>query len=159
MVIHTSPDELRESIATNLRAEAGKHAERGTMRNYWQALSRTVVGLLAERWEKTRDLYDTVPQAHYFSAEFLEGRSLLNNLINLGIYEDAKEAMASFGVNINELLEEETDPGLGNGGLGRLAACFLDSCATMNLPVTGYGILYRYGLFKHPKAKVLIGWN
>lgn len=148
MVIHTSPDELRESIATNLRAEAGKHAERGTMRNYWQALSRTVVGLLAERWEKTRDLYDTVPQAHYFSAEFLEGRSLLNNLINLGIYEDAKEAMASFGVNINELLEEETDPGLGNGGLGRLAACFLDSCATMNLPVTGYGILYRYGLFK-----------
>ncbi|MBN1892689.1 MAG: glycogen/starch/alpha-glucan phosphorylase [Clostridiales bacterium] len=148
MVIHQSPEELRNAISSNLRAEAGKTAERGTMRNYWQALSRAVVGLLADRWEKTRDMYDTVPQAHYFSAEFLEGRSLLNNLVNLGIYEDAKEAIASFGVHLEELLEEETDPGLGNGGLGRLAACFLDSCATMNLPVTGYGILYRYGLFR-----------
>jgi starch phosphorylase len=148
MVIHKTPEEIREAIAMNLRAEAGKSADRGTLRNYWQALSRTVVGLLAERWEKTRDLYKNVPQAHYFSAEFLEGRSLLNNLINLGIYDDAKDAVASFGVNIEDVLEEETDPGLGNGGLGRLAACFLDSCATMNLPVTGYGILYRYGLFR-----------
>ena len=148
MVIHSSPIELREAIALNLRAEAGKSADRGTLRNYWQALSRTVVSLLAERWERTRDRYGRVPQAHYFSAEFLEGRSLLNNLINLGIYDDAKAAVASFGVSLDELLEEETDPGLGNGGLGRLAACFLDSCATMNLPVTGYGILYRYGLFK-----------
>ncbi|MDD4095771.1 MAG: glycogen/starch/alpha-glucan phosphorylase [Oscillospiraceae bacterium] len=148
MVIHKTPEEIREAIAMSLRAEAGKSADRGTLRNYWQALSRTVVGLLAERWEKTRDLYDRVPQAHYFSAEFLEGRSLLNNLINLGIYEDAKEAVASFGANIEDVLEEETDPGLGNGGLGRLAACFLDSCATMDLPVTGYGILYRYGLFR-----------
>ncbi len=148
MVIHKTPEEIREAIAMSLRAEAGKSADRGTLRNYWQALSRTVVGLLAERWEKTRDLYDRVPQAHYFSAEFLEGRSLLNNLINLGIYEDAKEAVASFGADIEDVLEEETDPGLGNGGLGRLAACFLDSCATMDLPVTGYGILYRYGLFR-----------
>lgn len=148
MVIHQTPEEIREKIAMNLRAEAGKAAERGTLRNYWQALSRTVVGFLADRWEKTRDLYDRVPQAHYFSAEFLEGRSLLNNLINLGIYEETKAAIASFGINLDELLEEETDPGLGNGGLGRLAACFLDSCATLNLPVTGYGILYRYGLFR-----------
>ncbi len=143
-----SSEELRERIAENLRSEAGKAADRGTLRDYWQALSRSVVGILADNWEKTRDTYDTVRQAHYFSAEFLEGRSLLNNLVNLGLYETAKEAVAGFGVDINELLEEETDPALGNGGLGRLAACFLDSCATLNLPVTGYGILYRFGLFR-----------
>lgn len=148
MVIKKSPEELRDEIASLVRAEAGKAAERGTLRNYWQALGRAVVGLLADRWEKTRDIYDKVPQAHYFSAEFLEGRSLLNNLVNLGLYEDAKEAVASLGVDMDTLLEEETDPGLGNGGLGRLAACFLDSCATLDLPVTGYGILYRFGLFR-----------
>jgi starch phosphorylase len=116
--------------------------------DYWTALSHAMVELMADDWEETRDVYDTVRQTHYFSAEFLVGRSMLNNLVNLGIYEEAKEAVAAYGINLTDLLEQENDPGLGNGGLGRLAACFLDSCATMNLPVTGYGILYRYGLFK-----------
>lgn len=140
--------EIRESIAMHLRSSTGKSAKRGTLRDYWTALSQSIVGLLADDWEKTRDTYNTVRQAHYFSAEFLEGRSLLNNLVNLGLYEETKEAISYFGINLDELLEEETDPALGNGGLGRLAACFLDSCATRNLPVTGYGILYRFGLFR-----------
>ena len=139
---------LREKIAAYVRADAGKSADRGTLWDYWTALSHTMVELMADDWEQTRDVYDTVRQTHYFSAEFLVGRSMLNNLVNLGIYEEAKEAVAAYGINLTDLLEQENDPGLGNGGLGRLAACFLDSCATMNLPVTGYGILYRYGLFK-----------
>jgi len=139
---------IREKIAEYVRAGAGKAADRGTMWDYWTALSHTVVELIADNWEATRDEYDTVRQEHYFSAEFLVGRSMLNNLVNLGIYDQAKDAVAAYGINLTDLLEQEKDPGLGNGGLGRLAACFLDSCATMNLPVTGYGILYRYGLFK-----------
>ncbi len=138
---------IREKIAAHIRADSGKSADRGTLWDYWMALSRTVVELIANDWETTRDEYDTVKQSHYFSAEFLEGRSLLNNLVNLGIYEQTKDAVADFGVDLTELLEQEDDAALGNGGLGRLAACFLDSCATLNLPVTGYGILYRYGLF------------
>ncbi len=139
---------LRDRIAAYVRADAGKSADRGTLWDYWTALSHAMVELMADDWEETRDVYDTVRQTHYFSAEFLVGRSMLNNLVNLGIYEEAKEAVAAYGINLTDLLEQENDPGLGNGGLGRLAACFLDSCATMNLPVTGYGILYRYGLFK-----------
>lgn len=141
-------DIIREKMAIYIRSNAGKSADRGTLWDYWNALSHTIVELIADGWEATRDQYDTVRQAHYFSAEFLVGRSMLNNLVNLGIYDQTKEAAASFGINLTDLLEQENDPGLGNGGLGRLAACFLDSCATMNLPVTGYGILYRYGLFR-----------
>jgi len=143
-----TPEVLREKMAGHIRADAGKAADRGTLWDYWSALSHTIVELIADDWETTRDEYNTVRQEHYFSAEFLVGRSMLNNLVNMGIYEQAKEAVGYFGINLTDLLEQEKDPGLGNGGLGRLAACFLDSCATMNLPVTGYGILYRYGLFR-----------
>lgn len=76
------------------------------------------------------------------------GRALLNNLTNLGLLDEAREAVAAQGQDLADVLEAEHDAALGNGGLGRLAACFLDSCATLDLPVTGYGILYRYGLFK-----------
>ena len=143
-----TPEILRDKMAAYVRADAGKAADRGTLWDYWSALSHTIVELIADDWENTRDQYNSVRQEHYFSAEFLVGRSMLNNLVNLGIYDQAVEAASYFGVNLTDLLEQEKDPGLGNGGLGRLAACFLDSCATMNLPVTGYGILYRYGLFR-----------
>ena len=139
---------LEAQMQAHVRAETGLSLENATARDYWTALSKSVVELISDNFQDTREAYSKVRQAHYLSAEFLEGRSLLNNLVNLGIYDQAKEALASFGYDITDILEEETDPALGNGGLGRLAACFLDSCATLNLPVNGYGILYRYGLFR-----------
>ncbi|NLT12202.1 MAG: glycogen/starch/alpha-glucan phosphorylase [Clostridiaceae bacterium] len=145
---HVTSDYFRQEIADNIKTETGKMLSNATMWDYWQGLSRSVIGIIAENWDKTQSSYEKGKQAYYMSLEYLEGRSLLNNLVNLGLYDSAKEAMASLGVDLTELLEQETDPGLGNGGLGRLAACFLDSCATLNLPVTGYGILYRFGLFK-----------
>ncbi len=140
--------ELQDKIIASLKAETAQMPQSATLLDFWRALSRVVVELLTERWEKTSHLYKTGRQTHYFSAEFLEGRSLLNNLINLGLYDTAKKAVAGLGHDLAELLEQEADPGLGNGGLGRLAACFLDSAATADLPVSGYGILYRFGLFR-----------
>ncbi len=139
---------LTDMIDAHVRAETGFTVEKATARDFWTALSKSVVELISDNWEETRVAYSNERQAYYFSAEFLEGRSLLNNLVNLGIYNEAKEAMANYGYDLTDILEQETDPALGNGGLGRLAACFLDSCATLNLPVTGYGIMYRYGLFR-----------
>lgn len=115
---------------------------------FWQGLSASVVDQIADNWYATGELYRKGRRQHYFSAEFLMGRALLNNLSNLGLVDEAKEAAEAFGHNLSDVLEQEPDAALGNGGLGRLAACFLDSCATQNLPVVGYGILYRYGLFK-----------
>lgn len=103
---------------------------------------------LVPRWIESRDKFKNKKQAYYFSAEFLMGRALSNNLINFGIEDNIKETLHEMGVNYNELEEAEDDAGLGNGGLGRLAACFLDSGATLNLPLSGYGILYEYGIFK-----------
>lgn len=114
----------------------------------WNVLAKTVVEMLGPNWQRTRKRYAKGRQAHYFSAEFLVGRSLRNNLENLGIYDEVSTLLAEREINLTEVIEYETDPGLGNGGLGRLAACFLDSAATADYPVTGYGILYRYGLFQ-----------
>ena len=139
---------LEEKMQAHMRASTGLPLEMATPADYWEALSKTVVEIISDDFLSTRKTYLPERQAHYLSAEFLEGRSLLNNLVNLGIYDQAKEAMENFGMNLTDILEEETDPSLGNGGLGRLAACFMDSCATLNLPVDGYGILYRYGLFR-----------
>ncbi len=141
-------EKLLINIKSNLSAEFGKSMAYASEHEVWQAISRSVMEVLTENWEKTREKYRKGKQAHYFSAEFLCGRSLINNLVNLGIYEEMKEVVEELGFNLTEIEEQETDPGLGNGGLGRLAACFLDSAATLNYPVTGYGILYRYGLLK-----------
>jgi len=83
----------------------------------------------------------------YLSAEFLMGPHLANTLINLGIYEQARQAVANLGLDLNDLLRQEEEPGLGNGGLGRLAACFLDSLASLEIPAIGYGICYEFGIF------------
>ena len=143
-----SPIEIKEKIILHLKAESASLPGKSSRIDFWQALSRTIMELLAENWLETNEKYQNGRQAHYFSAEFLQGRSLLNNLINLDLYDTVLAAVSELGYDLAELEEQETDPGLGNGGLGRLASCFLDSCATSNLPVTGYGILYRYGLFK-----------
>lgn len=140
--------DIKEKIQMFIRAGSGKRPEQATKFEKWMALTRTIMEKIAPDWQDTSTNYSKIRQAHYFSAEFLEGRSLLNNLVNMDLLDDAKAALEDMGGSLVEVEEQETDAGLGNGGLGRLAACFLDSCATQNLPVTGYGIMYRYGLFR-----------
>ncbi|CED91060.1 glycogen/starch/alpha-glucan phosphorylase [Actinomyces succiniciruminis] len=139
---------LPTSVSSQVRAVSGRPAEASTPMEVWQGLSAAVVDAIADDWYATEQKYRAGRMEHYFSAEFLEGRALLNNLTNLGLVEEATQAVNAFGLNLTDVLEQEPDAALGNGGLGRLAACFLDSCATLDLPVAGYGILYRYGLFK-----------
>ncbi|RAX22060.1 MULTISPECIES: glycogen/starch/alpha-glucan phosphorylase [unclassified Actinomyces] len=139
---------LPSSVSSQVRSVSGRPAEASTPMEVWQGLSAAVVDAIADDWYATEQKYRAGRMEHYFSAEFLEGRALLNNLTNLGLVEEATHAVNAFGQNLTDVLEQEPDAALGNGGLGRLAACFLDSCATLDLPVAGYGILYRYGLFK-----------
>jgi starch phosphorylase len=115
----------------------------------YQAVVHATRDRLTERWIETRinKDRDRAKRACYLSLEFLMGRLLRNALLNLGITDQAGEALQRLGVDLENLHEQEQDAGLGNGGLGRLAACFLDSCATLGLPVTGYGIRYRFGMF------------
>jgi len=116
----------------------------------YTALVLTLRDRLVERAKITRQAYEKADtkRAHYMSLEFLMGRALGNAMLNLGVADNVKEAMLSFGMELEEIAEAEHDAGLGNGGLGRLAACFLDSCATLQLPVLGYGIRYEYGMFR-----------
>ncbi|MDT4809665.1 Maltodextrin phosphorylase [compost metagenome] len=105
---------------------------------------------LVQRWISTAEAYLGQPSrtVAYLSAEFLMGPHLGNNLINLGIFDEVREAMAAAGLDLDRILEQEVEPGLGNGGLGRLAACFMDSLATLEIPALGYGIRYEYGIFQ-----------
>nr|WP_307682977.1 glycogen/starch/alpha-glucan phosphorylase [Trueperella bonasi] len=140
--------DITTAIGGQVRSVSGKNAHSATLMEYWQGTAAAVISAIAENWQKTEERYNASRMQHYFSAEFLMGRALLNNLNNLGKIEETREALANYGVNLTDVLEAEHDAALGNGGLGRLAACFLDSSATQDLPVRGYGILYRYGLFK-----------
>jgi starch phosphorylase len=119
-------------------------------RQKFEALARAVRDLLIPRWLKTRAAHNAAnpKRAYYLSMEFLIGRSLMNNITNLTAEPLVRELMAREKLTLNDLIEMEPDAGLGNGGLGRLAACFLDSMATLNLPATGYGLRYQYGIFK-----------
>ncbi|MCB1936526.1 MAG: glycogen/starch/alpha-glucan phosphorylase [Nitrosomonas sp.] len=116
----------------------------------YQALAYTIRDRLMECWKSTREANakQRGKRAYYLSLEFLMGRTLGNAILNLGLDEQTTEALHALGINQEEMIEEELDKGLGNGGLGRLAACFIDSCATLQLPVTGYGIRYEYGMFR-----------
>ncbi len=116
----------------------------------YNALSLTLRDRLMERWQATYYAYDAAKSrfTYYLSMEFLIGRSLGNAMLNLGVQNAAEKAMYDLGIHLEELVEHENDAGLGNGGLGRLAACFLDSCATLGLPVMGYGMHYEYGMFR-----------
>lgn len=115
----------------------------------YEALSLAISDRLVERWKRTYTTYKAqdVRRASYLSMEFLMGRALSNAMLNLNLDEVVAEAMYNLGLDLEELVESEPDAGLGNGGLGRLAACFIDSCATLQLPVTGYGLRYEYGMF------------
>lgn len=118
-----------------------------TVQQIHNALGETLMELFADDWQKSREKHLCSRRSCYFSMEFLVGRAIFNNLLCLGIYDEVSEIFEECGISLNSL-EEIEDAALGNGGLGRLAACFLDSAATLNLPLDGYGIRYKYGLFK-----------
>jgi len=127
-------------------------------RERFEAFSHTVRDILAQRWVKTKTTYEqqNAKRIYYLSMEFLLGRSLTNNVTNLLLDPVVQEVVKERGIDLPELIEQEPDAGLGNGGLGRLAACFLDSMATMQLPGTGYGLRYEYGMFRQSFVN---GWQ
>ncbi|MBW4513254.1 MAG: glycogen/starch/alpha-glucan phosphorylase [Scytonematopsis contorta HA4267-MV1] len=144
-----SSETLKRAFLDNLFYIQGKFPAIATKNDYYMALAYTVRDRLLQHWLSTAVTHrqNSSRIVAYLSAEFLMGPHLGNNLINLGIYEQAKEAVAELGFNLEELREQEEEPGLGNGGLGRLAACYLDSLATLEIPALGYGIRYEYGIF------------
>jgi starch phosphorylase len=140
--------EFKITIERILKTDYGKSIDKAKDYEKYNALSKAVMGIIINNWNKTAEVYAKGKQAYYLSAEFLMGRALGNNLMNLGIYEEVKGILEELKININDIEEIEEDAGLGNGGLGRLAACFMDSSAATNIPLTGYGIRYSHGLFK-----------
>lgn len=141
---------LRDSMANHMIFTVGKDSYTATERDWFHALAYTVRDRLTERWMETmRSYYKAdAKRVYYLSLEFLIGRTLNNSVLNLGFYEECREAVGDLGLAFDALRELEFDAALGNGGLGRLAACLLDSMATMQLPGYGYGIRYEYGMFR-----------
>ncbi len=149
-ILHSFTDHLLYSLA--------KDQYSATALDRFMSLALTVRSRLTDRWIATQQRYykKDAKRVYYLSAEFLMGRALANNLINLGMLEVAREAMRMLNLDVNDLLEQEVDAGLGNGGLGRLASCFLDSMATLNIPGYGYGIRYEFGMFDQ---QIKDGWQ
>jgi len=149
-VLHSFTNHLLYSLA--------KDQYSATARDRFMSLALTVRDRLIERWIATQQRYyrRDAKRVYYLSAEFLMGRALANNLLNLGLYDTAREAMRMMGLEVADILEQEVDAGLGNGGLGRLAACFLDSMATLDIPGYGYGIRYEFGMFDQ---EIKAGWQ
>ncbi len=140
---------IQISFANHLEYSLSKDQYTATDRDLYLSLALSARDRLVERWIRTQQLYynHDVKRVYYLSAEYLMGRLLINNLINLGIYNESKRAMDELNIDMEELAENEPDMGLGNGGLGRLASCFLDSMATLEIPAYGYGIRYEFGIF------------
>ncbi len=144
-----SVEELKLSIVKHLHVTVGTDENKASDKAWWNATCAAVNELVFERATRTQKTHyqkDT-RAVHYFSLEFLMGRFLKNNLTNIGLMQIAEKAMTELGLDFNQVCEEEPDMALGNGGLGRLAACFVDSLATLNYPAIGYGIHYEHGLF------------
>jgi glycogen phosphorylase len=144
-----SEDTLKRAFLDNLFYLQGRGKDNATLHDYYMALAYTIRDRLIHRSIKTTNTYQERDSkvVCYLSAEFLMGRYLGNNLINLGIYKEVREALKSLDIDLEQLIDQEPDPGLGNGGLGRLAACFLDSLASLEIPAVGYGIRYEFGIF------------
>lgn len=140
---------LKHAIIDNLHYIQGRLPKVATKNDWYMALAYTIRDRVLQRWMKTMQTYvaQSVKSVSYLSAEFLTGPHLMNTIINLGITEQVRRAVAEIGLDLNELAAKEEEPGLGNGGLGRLAACFLDSLATLEVLAVGYGIRYEFGIF------------
>ncbi len=149
--IALQPGTLRAVMLDRLTRSLGKDPDSATQRDIYDALSLAVREDLAARWLATQRRVSQagVKRVCYLSVEYLLGRSLINGLASLDgdLVQEAREALAELGYDLDRVAQEEFDPGLGNGGLGRLAACFLDSLATLQFPAVGYGIRYDYGIF------------
>ena len=160
-----SVEGIKQSILNHLTFTQGRLPERATPNDWYLAVAHTVRDRLVERWIRSARTYKTQQSRTvcYLSAEFLPGPQLCNNLINMGIQQQVQLAVASiardlesFGLELDTLLQQEVEPALGTGGLGRLAACYLDSLATLEIPTIGYGIRYEYGIFRQ---EIQDGWQ
>ncbi|MBW4461752.1 MAG: glycogen/starch/alpha-glucan phosphorylase [Nodosilinea sp. WJT8-NPBG4] len=145
----TQVSQIQQALVNNLHWVQGKDEQFANAHDYYTALAHSVRNQLLKKRIRTAKTYAEAKtkNVYYLSAEFLMGRQLGNGLINLGMYDTMRHALADCGLDLDELLEREAEPGLGNGGLGRLAACFMDSLTTLNLPAIGYGIRYEFGIF------------
>jgi starch phosphorylase len=153
-----SVETLKQAFLDNLLYMQGRFPAISNPHDHYMALAFAVRDRLVHRWMNTVQTYrrQNARVVCYFSAEFLLGPHLPHNLLKLGAYEQAEQAMTELGLDMRKLIEEEPEPGLGNGGLGRLAACFLDSLATLSVPAIGYGIRYEYGIFNQ---NIRDGWQ
>jgi glycogen phosphorylase len=151
-------DALKQAILENLSAIQGRSPDLATRNDWYMALAYTVRDRMMDRWCTTVHLQrdKNFRMVSYLSAEYLLGPHLGNCLVNLGMREQVQEAVTELGLNLNDVLEQEEEPGLGNGGLGRLAACYLDSLATLSIPSIGYGIRYEFGIFDQ---EIRDGWQ
>ncbi|MGM0443912.1 MAG: glycogen/starch/alpha-glucan family phosphorylase, partial [Fibrobacterota bacterium] len=151
-------DGIKNSFLNKIKFNLAKDSETATLIDSFNGLSFAIRDRLIERWIETQKTYsrENPKRCYYLSLEFLMGRLLGNNISNLGITNESRDAMQKLGLALEELEDEEIDAGLGNGGLGRLAACFLDSMATLELPAVGYGIRYEFGIFMQ---KIIDGYQ
>ena len=149
---------LKRALLDNLFYIAGRFAASATLLDYYTALAYTVRDRLLRRWLDTleNNLGQNVRVVSYLSAEFLMGPHLKNNILNLGIGKQMGQALKELDLDLEEISKREEEPGLGNGGLGRLAACYLDSLATLGIPAVGYGIRYEFGIFDQ---EIRDGWQ
>ena len=153
-----SAEEFKRNLEKRLHDRYGKNIAQATKYDLFDAVAASVLDPIVKNWMATREAYDAQPvrQLYYFSAEFLMGRALGNNLINAGIEKQVKEVLKDMSIDYDMIEDKEPDAGLGNGGLGRLAACFLESLATLDYPGHGYGIRYEYGMFEQ---RIENGWQ
>ena len=143
-------DLFKRSVVYNVKTLYRKSMEEATPQQIFQAVSYAIKDAVVDHWMTSQKEYEKQDpkMVYYLSMEFLMGRALGNNIINLQAYKPVKDALDELGVDLNVIEDQEPDPALGNGGLGRLAACFLDSLATLGYSAYGCGIRYRYGMFK-----------
>lgn len=156
--IGTQVNSIKQAFLDNLVYIQGRFKTIATTNDHYMALAYTVRDHLMDRWSKTVETYfaKAVRNICYLSVEFLIGPQLGNNLNSLGIYPQVKQALEELELDLDIILDQEPEPGLGNGGLGRLAACYMDSLATLNIPAIGYGIRYEFGIFNQ---EIRSGWQ